>query len=202
MWWTCGSAGDWCSLRSMWGPRNLVARAARAAEYGSAGVRHRLIRAAVVRTAAPQLTTIFERPALRVTLLDDAALKAWRTNWQAGNECFDWVELGARYGRRWSRVEAAFWHGELLCGLFYGSISRGRHVIRIDCLEGRAGPHPLKRMIAPMAAQVGALYAQAYESSVLRFHRPIPGAIPVYQALGFLYTPPSKGHPGYCETNV
>ncbi len=137
--------------------------------------------------------------ATTLTLIDEAALTAWDRTWVGRADGFNWRELEGRFRKRVGRFEGAVWSGDLLCGLFYGTVSRKRTVVRVDYVEGRNESHPLTGRIALIAAELATLYAQLYGSHLVRFHKPLSGAIKHYERIGFIHVPGTKHQPSFCE---
>ncbi len=136
-------------------------------------------------------------------LIDDAALAAWTEQWRPAHQPgspggWDW----ARERRAWQgvigRFEAALWHGPVLCGLALGKPSDGPSHLAVRLLEGNPVPaHPLRREVARSLLVAAEEYARALGKRELRLIQPLPGALPIYRALGFALAP-TRARPPYC----
>lgn len=119
--------------------------------YCAAQVRYAHRRSAALEAAHLALTSVWENLGLRcapemmrLTPIDADALDA-QSRWPASplhSANFPWREVmeGARRCPR--RFEAAIWVEQDLCGLCWGTPSRGRHNVTLKLLEGRHGPPP------------------------------------------------------------
>jgi hypothetical protein len=140
---------------------------------------------------------------IRLTTIGAEALEAWR-GWgmrSDGQGGWDWAALRRRFRRRPETLDAAIWHGDTLCGLSCGRVSRGREVVRTDLVEAREGYHPLKRWIAPIAAELMAVFAFGFGAKAIRFHCPVPGARSRYEDLGFKFFD-KRGEKPYSEMRL
>jgi hypothetical protein len=140
--------------------------------------RHEAARVIVRAVVEAQVNDLLDEdgidPLLHLTGIDVVALDDWERTWarphSAKDGGWDWRQVALRFQKRPARVEAAVWFGEELCGLVYGRVSERREVVRIDLLKGKAEPHPLKGRIAVIAAEMGAITAQAYHPQRVRFY--------------------------------
>jgi hypothetical protein len=127
---------------------------------------------------------------LWLTVIDAAALDARDAQWSAfppnnpGN--FDWRhDVGLRR-KDAAPFHVAVWHGETLCGLGLGR-KRGS---RVDL--------DLIRFCVDEAALT---FARDAGAKILRLVDPLPGALPLYEAMGFRVVR-NRARDLYCEREV
>lgn len=141
---------------------------------------------------------------LWLTVIDAAALDARDAQWSAfppndpGN--FDWRhDVGLRR-KDAAPFHVAVWHGETLCGLGLGR-KRGNRV-DLELMEGSPDPnHPLKHLIRFCVDEAALTFAQDAGAKILRLVDPLPGALPLYEAMGFRVVHNRAGDL-YCEREV
>lgn len=127
---------------------------------------------------------------VRVTGIDDAALRVFQTDWRghhpSGYGGFNWEQLWYRYCHHERRTfHCALWYGEVLCGMAVGTVPRTLAFLKMRYLEGRPGGHPLRGKVAEIALLGANRYATALGVPEIRLEDPAPGLVPMYQSLGF-----------------
>lgn len=143
---------------------------------------------------------------VRLTLIDEAALSAWRVQWgpliRSGDGGWDWVEQRRLKQGVISRFEVAIWHGSRLCGLALGKPSNGDGNLSVHLLEGcPERDHPLKGLIAYIGLRAAETYAIALGKQELHLIRPLSGALSIYQAMGFDVVGEGTSRP-YCKRRL
>jgi hypothetical protein len=97
--------------------------------------------------------------AVRLSMIDDAALRAWREKWRPSSNRpggWDWREQRLRLASTVSRFEVTIWSRPLLGGLAIGKPSKGASHLAMQLLEGNAAPtHPLLGFVAECAVEAG-----------------------------------------------
>lgn len=142
---------------------------------------------------------------IRLSTIDDAALRAWRSDWTSSPSepgGWDWRAERLAWRSTLNRFEVAIWSGSVLCGLGIGKPSRGPSHLAIYLIEGNPDRnHPLKGAIADCVTDAAIRYGQLLGKAQLRFLRPLPGALPTYLRLGFMVA--QKGaQPPYCFMEI
>lgn len=141
---------------------------------------------------------------LRLTVIDASALDARDAQWSTfppndpGN--FDWRhDVGLRR-KDTAPFHVAVWHGETLCGLGLGRKRRNR--VDLELMEGSPDPnHPLKHLIRFCVDEAALTFARDAGAKILRLVDPLPGALPLYEAMGFRVVRSRTGDL-YCEREV
>jgi hypothetical protein len=144
---------------------------------------------------------------LKLFPIDGQALEFWERVWLpyselAGETTFPW---GAIYGQVCStprRFDMAIWDGPILSGLVVGMASRGksgpRTNVTIRFMERfRWTGLPLRGHIRGIALDAAHTYAQVLGKSMVLLRNPVPGAVPLYEDLGFTLEPAIRGCPYY-----
>lgn len=171
---------------------------ARAQSLRSAEARFRA--EALVRARGPGV-------APRFTTIDAAALGAWTAQWrplhQAGQPGgWDWREERQAHQNTIGRFEAALWSGTHLCGLAVGKPSHGPSHVAVLLLEGCPNPgHPLRGLVLQGLLIAAEEYARALAKREVRVIKPLPGVLPLYQALGYAIAPEGS-RPPYCYVKL
>lgn len=155
--------------------------------------RRRRIAYAVVQDEAVRSALV--RADVRLVETDERALEAWRATWSGphptGQGSWDWERLLRRAWRRPSAFHLAIWSGERLCGLAVGRVSKRRpagvrHTVSVHFIESSHDRgHPLRHAIAPLVIGAAEAYGRLLGASRIRLVDPLPGAVPLYEALGF-----------------
>jgi hypothetical protein len=194
-------SGEWLSVRNQVGRAEGLADALR--RHGVARGFARAIAEGVVNSTRRSDGLA---GTVRLAPIDGDAIESWNSTWiprrDGGVGGWDWDDLMRRQRRFVARLDVAVWSGNSLCGLAIGRLSGGRETVRIDYVEGCPVNHPLKGHIIPIVAQLAVTTAQMFEARSVRFHRPLPGAIPIYRRLGFGLVAETKGGkqvPLHCE---
>jgi hypothetical protein len=142
---------------------------------------------------------------VRLSLIDDAALLAWREQWtprpdQPGG--WNWPEQTRRLRSTLGRFEIALWSGPILCGLAIGKPSKGPSHLAVQLIEGNPAPtHPLKGFVAECVTEAAFSDGRLLNKSQPRLLRPLPGALEKYRAIGFGIEPDSPD-PSYCFLEI
>jgi hypothetical protein len=122
---------------------------------------------------------------------------------------FDWAGHLRRMRNHLDRFEVAIWayDGELpvhevLCGLALGKPSVARDNLTITLLEGSpVRTHPLRGHVLRIVLEAAEAYGMALGAEVLRIARPLPSALPKYQAYGFSLVN-RRGEDPYCYRRI
>jgi hypothetical protein len=135
-------------------------------------------------------------PALRLADIDENALTTWRTSWRghhpSGAGRWDWARLVDQLPHRAAVMPLAMWHGDDLCGLALGHLSRSRlprrrHTMTLTRIERRPEPPAvaLRGRIAVLAISAAVHYGNDFGASRLRLANPDPRLLKFYRSLGF-----------------
>lgn len=137
----------------------------------------------------------FVRADLRLEETNERVLDAWRSSWggphPTGDGSWNWERLLRRAWRRPSAFHVAVWSGDQLCGLGVGRASKRRaggvrHTISLHFIESAHDrDHPLRHTVAPLVIGAAQAYGELLGASRIRLIDPLPGAVPLYRALGF-----------------
>lgn len=101
---------------------------------------------------------------------------------------FSWEEIPLWQAREPWSFDVSIWYGPQLCGLCFANPNQSRLRTRVVRLEGKPdSQHPLKNRIAALAMIAVEQYARAVGSQWLEIQEPAPGALKVYQELGFQF---------------
>ncbi len=166
-------------------------------EYHLARARHAVAREeayALVREDA--IITGVCGPALRLADIDELALTAWRTSWRgshpSGAGRWNWARIVDQLPHRAAVMPLAIWHGDDLCGMALGHLSRRRlgqrrHTITLTRAERRPEPPDvaLRGQIVSLAIAAARHYGSAFGATRLRLANPDPRLLGFYQSLGF-----------------
>lgn len=120
---------------------------------------------------------------MRLTSIDDTTLDAISEQW--GTSEFPWRQICGQARPFIRRFEVAIWIGDELEGLCTGRASRGDDNVTIHFLERSPDPSYLKGYIAEIATDAAEAYAFVIGRRRVKLKNPVPGALPVYQTLGF-----------------
>lgn len=157
------------------------------------------LRYQVYRSAAMQLTAkgLDQDRTLREAGLDPAGIRLEPITSRAIDATLKWTEAGGRFpwegvpswkARDPKAFDLSLWYEADLCGLCYATPRQSAIRIKLVLLEGRPGePHPLKGFVLPIAAAAIAHYGRAIGAQLIEVDTPLPGAIAMYQALGFAF---------------
>ncbi|HDN26744.1 MAG TPA: hypothetical protein ENG03_06540, partial [Thioploca sp.] len=121
--------------------------------------RYTSIRYDVYQTVEQKLHFLFKKP-IRLTSIDNNALKYWQKIWQPHNHRYppeggwDWRNEILRQTLP-NRFEVAIWHEEILCGLAMGKPSVGSSHLAIYLMEGSPLKHPLNALVTRIVLEVG-----------------------------------------------
>ncbi|KHD04971.1 hypothetical protein PN36_23660 [Candidatus Thiomargarita nelsonii] len=145
-----------------------------------------LTRYRVYKVVEQKLKRIFEKP-IRLSSIDDKALKYWQEIWLPHNYRYppdggwDWQEKRTNVKRTTpERFEVAIWHNEILCGLALGKPSKGTSHNAIYLMEGSPIKHPLNALITRIVMEVGIVYANDLGKKHLMLVDPLEKMIKVY----------------------
>ena len=128
----------------------------------------------------------FDLTHVRFELIDSHALAAYQ-DW-AEDSHFSWDEVATWKGREPMAFDLSLWYDEVLCGLCFANPNQSRLRIKVIRLEGRPGKsHPLKSRIASLTMIAIDHYARIIGSQWIEIQEPAPGAIALYQNLGFAF---------------
>jgi hypothetical protein len=123
-------------------------------------------------------------PGLRISAIDYAALQQARTWTVLGGRRVDWDWYRIVKRRPKSRVEAAFWWNDQLCGLVFGRSSDD--AVIINRLEGHpSNGHPLRGEITDLGIAVLETQALALGINITLLEDPDPSLIPRYMVRGY-----------------
>jgi hypothetical protein len=121
-------------------------------------------------------------------------LALWRATWtgshRSGAGGWDWEPLLRDAWRRPSAFHLALWSGARLCGLAVGRVS-GRvpspaSAVCVDYVEGAPDRrHPLRGRVAFLTTVAADAYGRALGAGWIRLADPLPGAVRLYENLGF-----------------
>lgn len=151
-------------------------------------------------------------PELRITDIDEHALDVWQHTWlgvhSSGAGGWKWPTLVENLPRRAAVLRFAIWHGDDLCGLALGHLSRrrligARHTVTLTYVERRPEPPdvPLRGQVISLATEVAENYGIIIGARRLRLRRPDRGLLSYYEQHGF--TTVWKGNsPLYCEREI
>ena len=149
----------------------------------------------VLREIWPAFGLPFQADAVTITHIDSVALAAWY-KWPRspyGDANFPWDRIASYVRKSPRRFEAAIWCNGHLCGLCVGKPSRGPENLTLRLLEGCPGPHPLKGLVALIATLCGERWAILLGKQLLKLKNPNPGAVPIYEQLGFSLAERARG---------
>lgn len=122
---------------------------------------------------------------VRFEPIDAEALAVYQS-WD--DPIFSWEDVVVWKAREPLSLDIAIWFEQELCGLCFANPNNSRQRIRIVRLEGKPGKaHPLKNRIAALALLAIDEFARIIGSQVIEVQEPMPGAIPVFQQLGFTF---------------
>jgi hypothetical protein len=165
--------------------------------YAAARRRHARNRADAFTTArAEAIERGLSGPELRFTDIDADALAVWRSTWlgrhPSGAGGWNGPSLVENLPRRAAVLSVAMWHGDDLCGLAIGHVSRrrwngSRHTITLTHLERRPEPPrvELRGHILALAVVVVKGYAMIVGSRRLRLRAPDRNLLSYYYLHGF-----------------
>lgn len=130
-------------------------------------------------------------PMLRLTPINTTALRA-KNQWpdvsrEPPNGGWDWDSWTSYFKSRHKKFfDVAIWHGNELCGLVLGRLSRNNVKVRLELIEGSSvSGHPLKGdvvYIGLSAIEAFGAVVGAEESLIID---PVEGVIPAYNSLGY-----------------
>jgi hypothetical protein len=151
-------------------------------------------------------------PALRLADIDDWALLAWRETWTgrhpSGAGGWNWPRLVERLPHRPAIMPLAIWHGDDLCGLALGHLSRrrtgGRRLtVTVSRIERRPEPPlvPLRGQVAVLAIVAARSYGSGLGARQIRLTYPDSALLGMYQRLGFRVVW-KAGLPLHCEQEI
>ena len=111
-----------------------------------------------------------------------------------------------RMPRRAAVIPVAIWHGELLCGLGRGYLTRrrlgGRQAAVLQYVESCPSNHPLRGRIIEIAAAAAEIYGAESGARHLRLMNPDP-ALVGYYCSNFGFRVAHKGAAArYCEREI
>jgi hypothetical protein len=102
----------------------------------------------------------------------------------------------------------AIWHGDDLCGLALGHLSRRRttgvrHTVTLNRVERRPEPPrvALRGQVAVLAIVAARTYASAFGARQIRLAYPDPRLVGMYEGLGFRVAW-KAGVPVHCEQEM
>jgi hypothetical protein len=136
-------------------------------------------------------------PSLMLTGIDAATVANWKEHW--GKVWFPWDALLRDYRSDVDRFEVAIWLGQKVMGMSYGRVSRGPENVTIQFLERFGDETPLKGWVALIVADCADKYAKLLGKQWVKVKDPVPGAIPVYETLGFTLAETLKGRTYYAR---
>lgn len=126
-----------------------------------------------------------DRSEVRFETIDAQALVAYQA-WE--DPIFSWEDVIAWKAREPLSLDIAIWFKQELCGLCFANPNNSRQRIRIVRLEGKPGKiHPLKNRIGALALLAIDEFARIIGGRIIEVQEPMPGAIPIYQQLGFTF---------------
>jgi len=140
---------------------------------------------AAFATLQMQSTSSADMSKVRFEPIDAQALAAFEA-WH--DSVFSWDEVVRWKAREPLSFDIAIWFEQELCGLCFANPNNSRQRVRIVRLEGRpAKAHPLRNRIAALALIAIDEFARIIGSRLIEVQEPMPGAIPIYQQLGFAF---------------
>ena len=176
----------------------LFASDARHAEYRAAAFQATLDEIAEVRLAGRQdFDPSRESLGLpELVDIDSAALDFWEQEWVREpppldfGGGFNWRGIAETEKTLPDRFEIAIWFQGILCGMAAGKPSKGNDNLTIRFIERYWGENPLTGSIAPIVVDAADKYARLLQKKRLKLKDPYPGAIPIYERLGFRVAEP------------
>lgn len=99
-----------------------------------------------------------------------------------------WLQVPRLRRGQWKSFDVALYHDGTLCGLCFATAKRSKRRIKLVLLEGCPDPgHPLKGFVAAFMILAVENYAKMIDIPQILIPDPIPGAVPHYLKLGFVY---------------
>ncbi|HHL1850178.1 TPA: hypothetical protein ACQ283_005380, partial [Klebsiella pneumoniae] len=135
-----------------------------------------------------------EPGALRLTTIDDNAIRAWKSQWKGRSRkhahgAWDWQNLASKRARSCKRFDVAVWGEDVLCGLSVGKLTRGKKTVRMDYLEACPTAHPLEKRITMIVVAVALSVAKKVGAQHVAIFNPIKDkeekVLKHYQSYGF-----------------
>jgi hypothetical protein len=138
--------------------------------------------------------------------IDRSALEFYNSAWAHNSTRsvdWPWPEIYEHYRRNYpERFEAALWSGNTLCGLAIGRLNNARDTVTLYFMEGCPDvTHPLKGTVHKAVLEAIFAFGVAAQATRIRINDPMPGAIPLYEGLGFSLVEP-LGKSAYCERGI
>ena len=205
---TCVSGGSWAALltRRLW-PLPMPDPG-----FSRAQQQYARMRAAAYAPVQQDAIALGRTPnSLRLADCTPRTLAVWRSTWSgphpAGAGGWDWETLLRRAWRNPASFHLAIWSGKTLCGLAVGRVGPRnrdgrRNAILLDFIESVPDrQHPLRGAIAYLATSAVHAYGRILKAEAVRLMDPLPGAMRIYQDLGFDVVS-SDGRVLYCERRI
>lgn len=143
------------------------------------------------------LSAIADDPNMASTGLDIAQIRLDPITAEAIDASYLWGESANLYPwedvPRWKEKDSrgfdlSIWFGPELCGLCYASPRQSTICIKVILLEGKPDrSHPLRGLVASFSLLAIDKYARMLGCTKIEIQDPDPGAIPLYQKLGFAF---------------
>lgn len=179
--------------------------------FSRARARHAHVRSLAYRvTAETAVREGWSTSGIRLADIDPHTLDVWRHSWTCphphGALPWNWDALVEHMPRRAAVVPLAIWHGETLCGLARGYLTRprlhGRNAAVMQYIEACPANHPLRGRIVEIAATAAEIYGAEFGARYLRLMNPDP-ALLAYYTQNFGFRVAYKGAVArYCEREI
>lgn len=83
------------------------------------------------------------------------------------------------------RFEAAFWVGDVLCGLMVCRVSKRRVNLAVRFIEGAPHEHPLQKQLMKVAIMQAEIFAGVIGATSVAIIKPVHEIVHLYQGLGY-----------------
>ena len=179
--------------------------------FSRARTRHAHVRSlAYLVTAETAVREGWSTSGIRLADIDPLTLDVWRRSWTGphrhGARPWNWDALIEHMPRRAAVIPLAVWHGETLCGLGRGYLTRrrlgGRNAAVLQYVEACPSDHPLRGRVIQIAAAAAEIYGAEFGARYLRLMNPDAALLPYYtESFGFRVA--YKGAVArYCEREI
>ena len=129
---------------------------------------------------------------IRIGPIDAEAMQAY-WGWQA-NYGFPWHKVAKWKADDAKAIDLALWYDAGLCGMCFATPRRSKLCIKMILLERSPGDgNPLRGLVGAFLVIPLLRYAQQLGLQEIEVEDPLPGAIALYELIGFKFLPGQRG---------